>query len=154
MDRNEFFMRLALGEASRAYEAGEVPVGCLIVKGDQIIATGSNEREMLLDPTAHAEIIALRRACQKLAYWRLRDCELYVTLEPCVMCAGAIMQAHISRLVFGAADPKNGACGSNPLGNLFSSSVNHHTLVTGGILEQECGELLRSFFRARRNKGK
>ncbi len=152
MDRDTFYMQLALREAEAAKERGEVPVGCLIVCGDEVVATGSNCRESDVDPTGHAEIIALRSACKNRKYWRLADCEMYVTLEPCVMCAGAIMQAHVARLVYGAYDPKNGACGSNPLGNLFDSSVNHHTAVEGGILEKECGEILRSFFRERRQQ--
>jgi tRNA(adenine34) deaminase len=145
------FMRQALSQAQNAWTLGEVPVGALVVKDGQVIATGFNQPIGSHDPTAHAEIMALRAAAEILGNYRLPGCELYVTLEPCVMCAGAMMHARLSRVVFGAADPKTGACGS--VLNLFAQEqLNHHTQVQGGVLAQECSALLKSFFVARRNQ--
>ncbi len=139
-------MRLALEEARRAYELDEVPVGAVLVKGDQVIARSCNLKESNADPTAHAEILAIREGASKLGGWRLSGTTLYVTLEPCPMCAGAILQARIDRVVFGAWDPKAGAAGS--LINILGFPLfNHRVEVLSGILEQECGGILKSFFR-------
>ena len=146
----ESFMRAALALAAEAGAAGEVPVGAVIVKAGEIVGRGYNHPIAAHDPTAHAEIVAIRNAASQLGNYRLGGCELYVTLEPCVMCAGAIMHARISSLYYGAADPKTGACGS--IANLFSESrLNHHTSVTGGLLASECGVILQRFFAARRH---
>ena len=125
------------------------PFGCVIVKGEEIIGRGCNSVTSTNDPTAHAEIQALRDAAARIGNYRLTDCLLYVTLEPCSMCAGAIMQARIARLVYGAADPKAGACGS-VVNLLREARLNHHTQVVGGVLSEECGEMLRRFFAERR----
>jgi tRNA(adenine34) deaminase len=144
------FMRAALAEAEAAARAGEVPVGAVVVAGDEIVGRGCNAPIARRDPSAHAEILALRDAATRLGNYRLPACDLYVTLEPCPMCAGAIMQARIRRLVFGATDPKTGACGG--VVDLFAEPrLNHHTLVTGGLLAGECGALLRAFFAERRD---
>jgi tRNA(adenine34) deaminase len=143
-------MRESLRLAVRAAERGEVPVGALVVKDGKVVGRGYNAPISSKDPTAHAEIQALREATRKLGNYRLEGCSLYVTLEPCAMCAGAIMHARIARLVYGAPDPKTGACGS--VVDLFSEKkLNHHTTVTGGILAVEAGRLLSEFFAARRN---
>ena len=144
------FMSLALLQARRAYGLGEVPVGAVIVRGDRVISKGHNLTGSENDPTAHAEVIAIRRAAQKLKDWRLVDCTLYTTLEPCSMCAGALVLSHIERLVFGATDPKSGMVGS--LGNLVCDErLNHRMEVTSGILEQESSELLKRYFKERRS---
>ncbi len=143
-------MRESLRLAVRAAGRGEVPVGALVVKNGKVIGRGYNAPVSSKDPSAHAEIQALREATKKLDNYRLEGCSLYVTLEPCAMCAGAIMHARIARLVYGAADPKTGACGS--VVDLFSEKkLNHHTAVTGGVLADEAGRLLSEFFSARRN---
>jgi tRNA(adenine34) deaminase len=143
------FMGAALELALAASKLGEVPVGAVVVKGGRIIGTGSNAPISRHDPTAHAEILALRAAASALENYRLTECTLYVTLEPCAMCAGAIQHARIARLVFGASDSKTGACGS--VVNLFGEPMlNHHTQVQGGMLARDCGELLSDFFRQRR----
>ena len=143
-------MREALRLAVRAAERGEVPVGALVVKDGKVIGRGYNAPITSKDPSAHAEIQALREASAALGNYRLEGCSLYVTLEPCAMCAGAIMQARIARLIYGAADAKTGACGS--VVDLFSEKrLNHHTAVTGGVLAAETGKLLSDFFAARRN---
>lgn len=142
-------MRQALSQAHNAWALGEVPVGALVVKDGQVIATGFNQPIGSQDPTAHAEIMALRAAATMLGNYRLPGCELFVTLEPCAMCVGAILHARIARVVFGAPDPKTGACGS--VVNLFEQGkLNHHASVTGGVLADECGNLLREFFAERR----
>ncbi len=142
-------MREALAEAQRAAQAGEVPVGAVVVQGGRVIATGRNAPIDGLDPTAHAEIVALRAAARALGNYRLDDCTLYVTLEPCAMCSGAMLHARLPRVVFGAADPKTGAAGS--VVNLFAEpQLNHQTTVQGGVLADECGALLSDFFRQRR----
>lgn len=142
-------MSVALALAHEASEAGEVPVGAVVVKVGQIIGAGSNAPIRRHDPSAHAEIQAMRAAASVLGNYRLTGCTLFVTLEPCAMCAGAIMHARISRLVFGAADPKTGACGS--VVNLFAEErLNHHTVVEAGLMAEQCGELLTNFFRERR----
>ena len=147
-DRDEYFMAMALDLANEAAAIGEVPVGALIVRDGEIIGRGHNRMISKNDPTAHAEINALRDAAQNVGNYRLVDCALYVTLEPCAMCAGAIMHARIERVIFGAADPKTGACGS--VVDLFSEArLNHHAEVTGGILNEECAQQLKQFFAAR-----
>jgi len=143
------YMRQALDQARNAWALGEVPVGAVVVKDGDIVATGFNQPIGTHDPTAHAEIMALRAASAILGNYRLPGCELYVTLEPCAMCAGAMLHARLARVVYGAADPKTGACGS--IVDLFEQErLNHHTEVTGGVLAEECGALLREFFAERR----
>jgi tRNA(adenine34) deaminase len=143
------FMRRALELGQRAGEAGEVPVGAVLVVDGAVLGEGHNQPISSCDPTAHAEIQALRAAAQRAGNYRLPGSVLYVTLEPCVMCAGALMHARVARVVFGAADPKTGGCGS--VLNLFAEArLNHHTEVDGGVLAEECGELVRVFFSARR----
>jgi len=147
--QNAVWMRLALDQAQNAWALGEVPVGAVVVKDGQVIATGFNQPIGTHDPTAHAEIMALRAAATILGNYRLPGCELYVTLEPCAMCSGAMIHARLSRVVFGASDPKTGACGS--IVNLFEQNqLNHHTQLTGGVMAQECGALLKEFFTERR----
>jgi len=147
--RDDLFMRLALREAGRALEHEDVPIGAVVVHGGEVIASAHNERELRQDPTAHAEILALREAAGALGSWRVLDAVLYVTLEPCAMCAGAIVLARLARVLYGAADPKAGACGS-VLDVLSESRLNHRPVVSGGLLAGECGELLSAFFAARR----
>ena len=142
-------MRLALREAERAGELGDVPIGAVVVRGGEVIATGRNERELRGDPTAHAEILALRAAAQALGSWRVLEATLYVTLEPCAMCAGAIVLARVPRVLYGASDPKAGAAGS-VLDVLGDPRLNHRPEVWGGLLGDECGTLLSTFFAARR----
>jgi tRNA(adenine34) deaminase len=143
------FMRQALAQAQHAWDLGEVPVGAVVVKDGVVIATGYNQPIGKHDPTAHAEIVALRAAAEALGNYRLPGCELYVTLEPCVMCSGAMMHARLAKVVYGATDPKTGACGS--VLNLFEQEqLNHHTEVAGGVLAGDCGAMLKSFFAARR----
>lgn len=151
--QDEAFMRLAMTEAHAAGESGDVPVGAVVVHEDRIIGRGRNQREMLNDPTAHAEMIALTAASAAMRSWRLDECTLYVTLEPCAMCAGAIVLARIDRLVFGALDPKAGACVS--LYNIPTDDrLNHRVNVAGGVLADDCADLLRSFFAQQRAMGK
>ena len=144
-------MQLALAEAVRALEHGDVPIGAVVVRrADRaVIGAGHNERELRADPTAHAEVLALRAAAAAGGSWRVLDATLYVTLEPCAMCAGAIVLSRIPRVVFGCTDPKAGAAGS-VLDVLATPALNHHPEVTGGVLADICAEQLRSFFRARR----
>jgi tRNA(adenine34) deaminase len=146
---DEEFMREALALARQAAEAGEVPVGALVVREGLVVGRGYNRPIAAADPTAHAEIVALREAARALGNYRLAGCTLYVTLEPCAMCAGAILHARIARLVYGAPDPKTGACGS--VLDLFAQpALNHHASVTGGVLASAAGALLQEFFSARR----
>ena len=147
--QDEYFMRLALREASRAVEHGDIPVGAIVVHDGEVIGAGHNERELRADPTAHAEMIALRAAAQTLDSWRVLDSVLYVTLEPCAMCAGAIVLARVPRVVFGTTDPKAGASGS-VLDVLAEPRLNHRPQVESGLLAEECGDLLRAFFASRR----
>ena len=147
--RDEHFMRLALREAERAVEHEDVPIGTVIVRDGEVLAAAGNERELRGDPTAHAEQLALREAAAKLGGWRVPDSVLYVTLEPCVMCAGAIVLARVPRVVYGAPDPKAGAAGS-VLDVLGEPRLNHRPRVEGGLLAEESSALLESFFRARR----
>ena len=147
--KDEYFMRLALREAARAVEHDDVPVGAVVVHGGEVIGAGHNERELRQDPTAHAEILALREASTALGSWRVLDSVLYVTLEPCAMCAGAIVLARVPRVVFGALDPKAGACGS-VLDVLGEPRLNHRPEVAGGLLADDSAGLLREFFATRR----
>ena len=147
--RDEYFMRLALREAERATEHDDIPVGAVIVREGEVIAAGHNEREVRADPTAHAEMIAVREAARALGSWRVLDSVLYVTLEPCAMCAGAIVLARIPRVVFGTSDPKAGAAGS-VLDVLGERRLNHRPHVQSGLLAEECADLLRAFFASRR----
>jgi tRNA(adenine34) deaminase len=147
--RDEYFMHLALREAERALEHDDVPIGAVVVRDGEVIATAHNERELRQDPTAHAELIALREAARAAGSWRVLDSVLYITLEPCAMCAGAIVLARVPRVVFGASDPKAGACGS-VLDVLSEPRLNHRPEVAGGLLAAECGELLTGFFASRR----
>lgn len=151
VERDQHWMRAAIAQARTATAQGEVPVGAVVVRGNQIIGCGANAPIARHDPTAHAEILALREAAQHLGNYRLDDCELFVTLEPCVMCAGAMLHARIQRVVFAAIDPKTGAAGS--VLNVFASdAINHQTQVTGGVLETQCACLLQDFFRAQRQR--
>jgi tRNA(adenine34) deaminase len=143
------FMRLALEQAQHAWDLGEVPVGAVVVKDGAVIAVGYNQPIGKHDPTAHAEIVALRAAAEALGNYRLPGCELYVTLEPCIMCSGAMMHARLAKVTYGAADPKTGAGGS--VVNLFAhEQLNHHTGLAGGVMAEECGDMLKRFFAARR----
>ncbi len=146
---DQFFMQKALLQAMRAKDMLEVPVGAVLVKDDKIISRGFNRRETLQDATGHAEIIAIKKACNKLGSWRLSDCTLYVTLEPCPMCAGAIINARIPRVVVGAEDPKGGAFGGRI--DLNSHGFNHMPTVEFGVLQQQCSQLLKDFFIELRN---
>jgi len=142
-------MRLALAEAALAPATGDVPIGAVVARGDEVLGQGGNERELRRDPTAHAEVLALRQAAAAAGSWHLEGCTLVVTLEPCAMCSGALVLARVDRLVFGAPDPKAGFAGS--LGDLVRDPrLNHAVDVTPGVLRDECGELLRSFFAERR----
>ena len=148
-DPDERWMREALRLAEAALEHDEVPVGCIIVHEGRVVGRAHNQREMLQDPTAHAEMIAITQAAEALGSWRLSGCTLYVTLEPCVMCAGAMVLARIDRLVYGAADPKAGAIAS-VLRVFDEPRLNHHPQATGGVLAEPCGGILSDFFRTRR----
>jgi len=147
--RDELFMRLAIREAERALEHDDVPVGALLVAGGEVIGAGHNERELRQDPTAHAELLALREAARHLGSWRILDSVLYVTLEPCAMCAGAIVLARVTRVVYGTVDPKAGAAGS-VIDVLGEPRFNHRPEVAGGLLHEECAALLVDFFSSRR----
>jgi tRNA(adenine34) deaminase len=147
--RDEYFMRLALREAERALEHDDVPIGAVIVRDGEVIASARNERELRGDPTAHAELLALREAAARVGSWRLHDTVLYVTLEPCAMCAGAIVLGRVPRVVYGADDPKAGAAGSI-LDVLAEPRLNHRPAVARGLLADEAAELLRAFFAAKR----
>ncbi|UCG60259.1 MAG: tRNA adenosine(34) deaminase TadA [Phycisphaerales bacterium] len=148
---DEQYMRKAIDAAHIAEENGDVPIGAVIVHKDQIIGKAYNQREQLNDPTAHAEIVALTQAASSLGSWRLHGCTMYVTLEPCPMCAGALVLARMDRLVFGCDDPKAGACGS--LYDIVRDErLNHRLEVTSGVLQDECRELLQRFFAGRRDK--
>lgn len=146
-------MRLALGEARAAFDEDEVPVGAVLVHEERVIAAAHNQREMLRDPTAHAEMIAITQAAEALGSWRLLDCTLYVTLEPCPMCAGAIVQARIPTVVYGATDPKAGAC--HTLYQITADArLNHQSTAIGGVLADECRAILQEFFAQQRAQGK
>ncbi|MGJ5623769.1 tRNA adenosine(34) deaminase TadA [Staphylococcus haemolyticus] len=151
MANDEYYMKLAIEEAKKAQKLGEVPIGAIIVKNNEVIASAHNLRETVQLPTAHAEHIAIERASKVVGSWRLEECKLYVTLEPCVMCAGAIVMSRIPKVVYGATDPKGGCSGS--LMNLLEEpQFNHRAEIVKGVLEQECGDLLRNFFRELRLK--
>lgn len=151
MANDEYYMKLAIEEAKKAQKLGEVPIGAIIVKNNEVIASAHNLRETAQLPTAHAEHIAIERTSKVVGSWRLEECRLYVTLEPCVMCAGAIVMSRIPKVVYGATDPKGGCSGS--LMNLLEESqFNHRAEIVKGVLEQECGDLLRNFFRELRLK--
>jgi tRNA(adenine34) deaminase len=143
-----YWMNMALRQAALACKQDETPIGAVLVRAGKVIGRGFNQRETRQDVTLHAEMAAIRQASRRLGSWRLEDCDLYVTLEPCLMCAGAIIQARISRLYYGAADPKAGACGS--ITNVFSLGHNHQVLVEGGIQAQACSAILTDFFKERR----
>jgi tRNA(adenine34) deaminase len=147
--RDEWFMRLAIREAERALDHDDVPIGAVVVHEGEVVGAGHNERELRADPTAHAEMIAIREAARALGSWRLLDTVLYVTLEPCAMCAGAIVLGRIPRVVYGAADPKAGAAGT-VLDVLGEPRLNHRPEVAGGLLAADSAELLQAFFRSRR----
>ena len=146
---DEKFMLMAIKEAEKSASLDEVPVGAIIVKDNVVIARGHNLREKSNDPTSHAEINAIRKACKKLGSWRLEDCTIYVTIEPCSMCAGTLLWTRIKRIVYGAPDLKGGALASSF--NLFEvKNINHHPEITGGILQEECGKMMSSFFKEKR----
>jgi tRNA(adenine34) deaminase len=147
--RDEYFMRLALREAERALEHDDVPIGTVVVRSGEVIAAAHNERELRGDPTAHAEVLALREAARVVGSWRVLDAAVYITLEPCAMCAGALVLARVARVVYGAYDPKAGACGS-VLDVLGEPRLNHRPEVAGGLLTEDCAELLSGFFTTRR----
>ena len=152
-ENDEYFMRLAMEEAQKAEAIGEVPIGAVVVKHDQVIASAYNLRESEQRSIAHAELLAIDKACQKVGSWRLTDCTLYVTLEPCAMCSGAIVLSRIERVVFGAPDPKGGCAGT--LMNLLDDCrFNHQAEVIAGVCEEECGGMLSGFFRELRDKRK
>ena len=145
------FMKIALEEAEKAIKEGEMPVGAVVVKDGEVIAKGHNVRNVEHDPTLHAEIVAIRKACELISDWRLSDCDLYVTLEPCVMCSGAIINSRMKSVYFGAYDTKSGCCGSAL--NLFDKNLCNYSLdATGGILQDECADLMRTFFKELRKR--
>ncbi|MCF0245785.1 MAG: nucleoside deaminase [Ileibacterium sp.] len=147
------YMKEALLMAQKAEKMDEVPIGCVIVKDGKIISSACNQRETLQNSTAHAEILAIEEACKQVGSWRLEDCDLYVTLEPCPMCAGAIIQSRIRSVYFGAFDPKGGcACSCTSLFDL--PHFNHHPMYSGGIMEEECSDMLKQFFRKKREQKK
>ena len=146
---NEKYMKAAIKEAMKAQDIDEVPIGCVVVKDGKIIARGYNKREKEQDATSHAEIKTLQKACKKLKSWRLVGCDIYVTLEPCLMCAGAIIQSRIENVYFGAYDPKGGAFGSS-INALDAKNINHRPNVCGGILEAECSQILKDYFKKKR----
>jgi tRNA(adenine34) deaminase len=147
--QDEHFMALAIEQAQAALAHDDVPIGAVVALGDEVIGVGRNERELLQDPTAHAEVLALRHAAEAVGSWRVLDATLYVTLEPCAMCAGAIVLSRIPHVVFGASDPKAGACGS-VLDVTGEPRFNHRPDVRGGLMGEACGDLLRAFFASRR----
>ena len=150
MKDNIYYMKEALKEAKKSLITGDVPVGCIIVYDDKIIARGHNKREDKQQSLAHAEIVAINKACKKLGTWRLEDCTMYITLEPCVMCSGAIIQSRIPRVIYGAYDYRFGAHKS--LINLFDVKFNHYVEISGGVLENECSIMIKDFFKELRDK--
>ncbi len=151
MNLDEKYMRIALKEAQKAIIFDEVPVGAIIVKDDKIIARAFNKRETTNDPTSHAEVNAIRKACKKLNSWRLEDATIYVTVEPCSMCAGTLLQCRIGRIVYGAKDPKGGAIESS-LKLFEAKNINHHPQILGGVLQQECSSIISNYFKSKRVK--
>ena len=143
------YMKEALKEARKAELIDEVPIGCVIVKDDKIIARGHNQRETNQSPIGHAEIIAINKASKKLKSWRLEGCDIYVTLEPCIMCSGAIIQSRISKVYYGASDPKGGALGSS-INVLEAKNINHHPEVISGVMQEECSKIITNYFKAKR----
>lgn len=151
MNQDEKFMLLALKEAKKALLIDEVPVGCVIVYNNKVIARGYNKREKEQDATSHAEINAIRKASKKINNWRLCDMDLYVTVEPCIMCAGAIMWSRFRRVIYGAKDPKGGALGTSI--NIFDTpNINHHPEIIDGVLEEECSSIIKNYFKEKRMK--
>jgi len=153
MNKDEKFMRLAIDEAKKAEQLGEVPIGCVIVLNDQVIARAHNLRETKQNAVAHAELLAIEMACEMINSWRLENAELYVTLEPCAMCSGAIILSRMKRVIYGATDPKGG-CAGTFMNLLQDQRFNHNSEVTSGVLKEECGELLSNFFKKIREKKK
>ena len=151
MEKEIRFMKEALKEAKKAELIDEVPIGCVIVKNDKIIARGHNVRETKKTPLGHAEIIAISKASKKLNAWRLQDCDIYITLEPCIMCSGAIIQSRIRHIYYGAKDPKGGAIESS-INVLEAKNINHHPEITSGILEEECSNIISEYFKRKRMK--
>lgn len=149
MENKIKFMRAAIQEAKKCLEIDEVPVGCVIVFKDKIISRAHNLRETKKNAVCHAEILAIQKACKKLDAWRLEDCELYVTIEPCIMCGGAIIQSRISKIYYGAKDLKGGSFGTS-IDILQAKNINHHPEIEGGILEKECAELITNYFKSKR----
>lgn len=150
MMKHEDWMRLALKQAEKASDLDEVPIGAIIVRNGEVLALAHNEKELCQDPTSHAEIVAIRKAAEQIGHWRLTDCTLYVTLEPCPMCAGAIIQARIKHLVYGASDPKGGAVES-VVSLLNEKAWNHKVEITAGVLGEDCANLLTQFFKEKRS---
>ena len=151
MEKEIRFMKEALKEAKKAELIDEVPIGCVIVKDDKIIARGHNVRETKKTPLGHAEIIAISKVSKKLNAWRLQDCDIYITLEPCIMCSGAIIQSRIRHIYYGAKDPKGGAIESS-INVLEAKNINHHPEITSGILEEECSNIISEYFKRKRMK--
>ena len=149
MEKYIKYMKEALKEAKKAELIDEVPIGCVIVKDDKIIARGHNQRETNQSPIGHAEIIAINKASKKLKSWRLEGCDIYVTLEPCIMCSGAIIQSRINKVYYGASDPKGGALGSS-INVLEANNINHHPEVISGVLKEECSSTITNYFKAKR----
>ena len=149
MEKAIKYMKEALKEAEKAELIDEVPIGCVIVKDDKIIARGHNQRETKQSPIGHAEIVAINKAAKKLNSWRLEGCDIYVTLEPCIMCSGAIIQSRINKVYYGASDPKGGALGSS-INVLEAKNINHHPEVISGVLQEECSKIITNYFKAKR----
>ena len=149
MEKEIKYMKEALKEAKKAELIDEVPIGCVIVKDDKIIARGHNQRETDQSPIGHAEIIAINKASKKLKSWRLEGCDIYVTLEPCIMCSGAIIQSRISKVYYGASDPKGGALGSS-INVLEAKNINHHSEVISGVMQEECSKIITNYFKQKR----
>ena len=149
MEKEIKYMKEAFKEAKKAELIDEVPIGCVIVKDDKIIARGHNQRETNQSPIGHAEIIAINKASKKLKSWRLEGCDIYVTLEPCIMCSGAIIQSRISKVYYGAFDPKGGALGSS-INVLEAKNINHHPEVISGVMQEECSKIITNYFKAKR----
>jgi len=149
MEKEIKYMKEALKEAKKAELIDEVPIGCVVVKDDKIIARGHNQRETNQSPIGHAEIIAINKASKKLKSWRLEGCDIYVTLEPCIMCSGAIIQSRISKVYYGAFDPKGGALGSS-INVLEAKNINHHPEVISGVMQEECSKIITNYFKAKR----
>ena len=151
MEKEIRFMKEAIKEAKKAELIDEVPIGCVIVKDDKVVARGHNVRETKKTPLGHAEIIVIDKASKKLGAWRLQDCDIYITLEPCIMCAGAIIQSRIRHVYYGAKDPKGGAIESS-INVLEAKNINHHPEITSGILEEECSNIISQYFKRKREK--